>query len=95
MRGTTKAEIRSVLAEALFASALQPSESPMPAQIRQAIRTSIIRYTALGCAKVVAQEYGEHPLEAMHRMRWVLAALNTAHPQHFRTCDLRLHSLAS
>jgi hypothetical protein len=84
-----------MLAEALFASAVQPSESPTPAQIRQAIRTSIIRHTTPGCANLVAQEYGEHPLEAMHRMRWVLAALSTAHPQHFRTYDLRLHTRAS
>ena len=84
-----------MLAEALFASAIQPSESPTPTQIRQAIRTSILRYAAPGCATVVAQEYGEHPVEAMHRMSWVLAALSTAHPQHFRTYDLRLHTRAS
>jgi hypothetical protein len=95
MRVNVKTEIRSVLAEALFASALQPSERPKPAEIRQAIRTSILRYTAPGCARAVAQEYGEHPIEAMCRMRWVLTALSTAHPQHFRTCDLRLNTRAS
>ncbi|HEY2794022.1 MAG TPA: hypothetical protein VGJ28_16770 [Micromonosporaceae bacterium] len=75
--------MRSLLVEALFASALQPSECPTPAQIRQAIHATILRHTELGCATVVAEEYGEHPLEAMQRMRWALPALRTAHPEYF------------
>jgi hypothetical protein len=95
MGATTTTRIPSVLAEALFASALQPSESPTPAQIRQAIRTNIIGRTALGCAEVVAQEYGEHPLEAVRRMRWVLAALSTVHPRQLGADRLHPHALAS
>lgn len=86
---TTTADVRSRLAEALFASTLQPSENPTPAEIHRAVRTSILRLSARGCAEVVAYEFGEHPVEAVRRMRWALDALRVIHPLHFGARDLR------
>ena len=63
-------------AEALFVSSLQPSDRPTPTQIRAAIAASYRAYGgAAGCAARCAAEYGEHPDEAVSRMRWALAVL--------------------
>ena len=64
-------------AEILFASGLQESDAPTPAQACDAVCTS---WLACGgdCAPFVArlaQEAGDHPEEAARRMRW---ARNTA-----------------
>jgi len=48
-------------ADALFASALQPSSDPGAAQVRQAIAAAVRAFGARGCAARVAQAYGEHP----------------------------------
>ncbi|MFJ8582931.1 hypothetical protein [Micromonospora sp. NPDC093277] len=72
--------IASVRAEALFVSDLQPSEHPTPKQVRAAVLGSVDRHRAAGCAAMVAQEYGEHPVEAVARMRWATAAVHDAYP---------------
>jgi hypothetical protein len=60
-------------AEALFVSSLQPSEQPSAAEIRSAIAVSLRQYGGgLGCAARCAAEFGEHPEEALTRMRWAL-----------------------
>lgn len=61
-------------ADALFASALQCSDEPSAAQIRQAITTATSTLGRTGCAAQVAQEYGEHPETAAARMRWARVA---------------------
>ena len=66
--------INSVRADALFASALQPSAEPSVMQIRQAIAEAIGRYGGRGCSVRVAQAYGDHPDTAATRMRWARAA---------------------
>lgn len=67
--------IENTRAEALFASDLQPSDHPTPAQIALAIHVSLLsRGGAKGCAAVMAAEYGEHPETAAVRMRWALAS---------------------
>jgi hypothetical protein len=69
----------SVLAAALFASHLQPSDRPSAARVRDAIRRShTVHGGQSGCAAVVAAEYGEHPEIAAARMRWALALAATA-----------------
>jgi hypothetical protein len=69
----------SVLAAALFASHLQPSDRPSAARIRDAIRLSYtVHGGQSGCAAVVAAEYGEHPDTAVARMRWALTLATTA-----------------
>jgi hypothetical protein len=57
--------------EALFASALQPSDSPTAAMVAEAIGWVLRRFGAGGCAGQMAQEIGDHPGAAACRMRWV------------------------
>src|SRR6266508_1904288 len=73
--GTTEAamshlNVTTVRCEALFASALQRSQSPTPTQVRQAIMWTVRDLGSQGCAERVAQEFGDHPETAVARMRW-------------------------
>lgn len=69
---------RTVRAEALFASDLQPSQRPTPSQVAMAVLASLrARGGATGCAAAVAAEYGEHPETAVARMRWALALVDS------------------
>jgi hypothetical protein len=74
---STKAS--SARADALFASALQCSDDPTLVEVRAAISASLRRYGVRGCAAHVAYEFGEHPLEAVTRMSWVLAQVRSAY----------------
>jgi hypothetical protein len=56
--------------EALFASALQPSDTPTDDMIAGAITAAIHRFGPRGCAARMAQEFGDHPETAAARMRW-------------------------
>ena len=63
-------------AEVLFATGLQESEAPSPAQLCAAVCRS---WSACGgdCAPFaarLAQEAGDHPEEAARRMRWARLA---------------------
>jgi hypothetical protein len=62
-------------ADALFASPLQRSDQPGPAQVQQAIAAAVAAFGIQGCAARVAQAYGEHPETAVLRMRWARAAV--------------------
>ena len=65
---------RTSKAEALFASALQPSMSLTKAEIVAAIRNSLRLHGGVrGCAAVMAAEFGERPETAADRMRWALS----------------------
>jgi hypothetical protein len=57
--------------EALFASALQPSDSPTAAMVAEAISWTLRQFGARACAGRMAQEFGDHPDAAARRMRWV------------------------
>ena len=72
--------LETVRAAALFLSALQPSGSPTPDQIRHAVTTTLQRLGVRGCAAHVAGEFGDHPDTAVARMSWALAAIGTAYP---------------
>ena len=62
------------MAEALFASYLQPSDHPTSAQVTAAVRDSLRRLGGPGGgAAVCATAYGGHPETAAERMRWALA----------------------
>jgi hypothetical protein len=66
-------------AQALFASHLQPSDRPTPAQVAAAADASLRHHGgAAGCRAVLAAEYGEHPEMAAARMRWALAVAATS-----------------
>lgn len=56
--------------EALFASWLQPSDTPTAGMIAAAIRSAVKRFGPRGCTERMAQEFGDHPDAAVHRMRW-------------------------
>jgi hypothetical protein len=62
-------------AEALFASDLQPSSKPDAAAVRAAIDAAILKLGVQGCACRVADEFGEHPLAAVARMRWSIVTV--------------------
>jgi hypothetical protein len=64
-----------LLAEALFASDLQPSEHPGTALIRGTVTALVFSPGELACAAVVAQEYGDHPEAACCRMVWAREAV--------------------
>ena len=57
--------------EALFASALQPSDSPAADMVAEAINCTVRQFGVRGCAGRMAQEFGDHPDAAASRMRWV------------------------
>ena len=77
----TPHQMSSVRAEALFASPLQRSQAPTPVDVRRAASAALLRHGTGGCAQLVAQEFGEHPDEALNRMRWILTAMRSAYPQ--------------
>ncbi|SHN47454.1 hypothetical protein [Cryptosporangium aurantiacum] len=63
-------------AEALFVSALQPSDLPTPEQVRAAIAGALLTCGgADGCAVRLAAEFGEHPETAVARMQWAIQTL--------------------
>jgi hypothetical protein len=67
----------ATMVEALFASALQPSDAPTPDAIRAAILGSLRAHHGVrGCAAICADEYGAHPETAVLRMRWALALVS-------------------
>ena len=70
--------ISTARADALFASPLQRSDEPTPAQVHQAIAAAVAAFGIRGCAARVAQAYGEHPETAVLRMRWARAAVTRA-----------------
>jgi hypothetical protein len=65
-------------AEALFVSALQPSDRSNAEQIDAAITAALLLLGSCGCAAAVAQEYGDHPDLAVARMRWAANAVKAA-----------------
>ena len=67
--------ISAARADALFASPLQRSDEPSPAQVHQAIAAAVAAFGIRGCAARVAQAYGEHPETAVPRMRWARATV--------------------
>jgi hypothetical protein len=70
----------AVRAEALFMSALQPSESPSPSQVRRTVVTTLRRLGVRGCAAQAAGEFGDHPDAAVARMSWALTTIHMVYP---------------
>jgi hypothetical protein len=80
--------IDAARADALFASALQISDQPSPVQVKQAIAAVTSALGDLGCAALVAQEFGEHPETAVARMRWARAEVACAFGGSSGSCQL-------
>jgi len=71
MHGRTPPEpTQRSASEALFVSALQPSDTPTPDVIAGAIMSAMRRFGPRGCAARMAQEFGDYPEAAAARMRW-------------------------
>jgi hypothetical protein len=70
--------MQAARAEALFASRLQPSESPDWCQVQRVVAETVRRLGRAGCAGQVAQEFGDHPDTAPARMRWARAVVAEA-----------------
>jgi hypothetical protein len=75
----TPTQATSARADALFASALERSDDPTPVEVRAAVSASLRRHGVGECAARVAYEFGEHPMEAVTRMSWVLAQVRSAY----------------
>jgi hypothetical protein len=70
---------QAVRAEALFASTLQMSQSPVDADVRAAVTSTLRRIGVQGCAAHVATEFGDHPECATNRMGWALRMIRHAY----------------
>jgi hypothetical protein len=77
-RYSTGGRLELILAEALFASTLQSSESPTPQEVRRGVATTLRQLGVRGCAAQLAAEFGDHPDVAPARMCWALATVRTA-----------------
>jgi hypothetical protein len=68
---TTRLYVNEAWYEAVFASELQPSDSPTADVVAEAISCALRQFGVRGCAGRMAQEFGDHPDAAADRMRWV------------------------
>ena len=62
--------LHDVRSEALFASALQPSDEPTATQVRAEIMHTVRRLGTRGCAARMAEQFGDAPQPAVARMQW-------------------------
>jgi hypothetical protein len=67
----TRLNLTDARCEALFASALQPSDTPDAAMVAEVISHTVRQLGTRGCAGRMAQEFGDHPEMAAGRMRWI------------------------
>ena len=67
----TRLDMDGVRCQALFSSALQPSDAPTADMVAAAISCAIQQFGLGGCTGRMAQEFGDHPEAAATRMRWV------------------------
>lgn len=72
----------TLAAEALFASALQPSDEPSPAQVDAAVTAMVLAHGTDGLVELLAQEYGDHPELAAARMHWCGTRVGAFQPAH-------------
>ena len=66
----TRPDTTGVRCQALFSSALQPSDTPTAGMVAAAISRAVAQFGTGGCAGRMAQEFGDHPDAAAARMRW-------------------------
>ena len=66
----TRLNVSDARCLALFASGLQPSETPTAEMVAAAINRAIRRLGVRGCVARMAQEFGDHPDAAATRMPW-------------------------
>lgn len=73
------AALDDLAADALFCSPLQPSEDPDTYLVRATVRAQVRHLGEVGCAALVAQEFGEHPEDSCRRMRWAISLTQDAY----------------
>jgi hypothetical protein len=81
-------------AEALFASTMQPSQSPSAEQVRSVVAMTVRQLGTGGCAARTAGEFGDHPETAVARMRWALATVRAVYPRPSATLAASPRQLA-
>ncbi|GAA2515657.1 hypothetical protein [Pilimelia columellifera] len=62
--------VNDLMAEALFASDLQPSQNAAAGAVHEAVSAALLRHGAEGCLAIVAGEFGDRPESAVARMGW-------------------------
>jgi hypothetical protein len=67
----TRKHVNEAVCEALFASSLQPSDTPTAETVADALAATVRRLGGAGCNSHMAEEFGNHPEEAADRMRWI------------------------
>jgi hypothetical protein len=69
------------LAEVLFVSTLQASETPSASQVRTVVEQGLRAWTedCMSCVSCVAQEAGDHPDEFARRMHWALDTVRSVY----------------
>ena len=67
----TQLDMTGARCQALFSSALQPSDAPTSDMVATAISRAVQQFGIDGCAGRMAQEFGDHPDASARRMRWV------------------------
>ena len=67
----TQLDMTGARCQALFSSALQPSDAPTSDMVATAISRAVQQFGIGGCAGRMAQEFGDHPDASARRMRWV------------------------
>ncbi|MFF5228671.1 hypothetical protein [Dactylosporangium sp. NPDC000521] len=72
--------VTEFIAEAVFASDLQPSRPVTVAEAWAAVTAAVTRFGAQGCVDVLAREYGERPETAAPRMRFARELAATLTP---------------
>lgn len=74
--------VAAARAEALFASRRDPSEPMTRSDVEAAVRDTVRCLGGVrGCACYVAQEFGDHPVEAAARMAWAVATVAATWPR--------------
>lgn len=69
--------VTDFVAEAVFASTLQPSQPVTAAEAWAAVTAALAQHGTQGCVEILAGEYGERPETAAPRMRFARELADT------------------
>jgi hypothetical protein len=72
----TRLNVNNARCAALFASELRQSDAPTADELTNWVSAAVRRFGVAGCVGRMAQEFGDHPEAAAHRMRWIRQLIN-------------------
>ena len=72
----TRLNVNNARCAALFASELRRSDAPTADELTNWVSGAVRRFGVAGCVSRMAQEFGDHPEAAAHRMRWIRQLIN-------------------